>query len=160
MKPSTFTFITKHEKETKEFAKHLTRVLESGDVLALEGDLGAGKTVFAKGIAEGLGVCEPVNSPTFTIVKEYQGKIPFYHLDVYRLESVVDEPLGFEEYLYGEGICLVEWASRISDWLPDDAIEIQFLVMADTHRKIKLTTVLPRVINWCKDGWNHEDFSD
>lgn len=152
MKKLTYTAITQHERETKQLAQNLAQVLEPGDVLALEGDLGAGKTIFAKGIAKGLGIQEPIDSPTFTIVKEYQGKIPFYHLDVYRLESSI-EPLGFEEYLYGDGICLIEWASRISDWLPDDSIDIQLSVLADHSRKIEFTTLLPRVITWCKDGW-------
>lgn len=130
----------------------MAQALKAGDVLALEGDLGAGKTVFAKGLAEGLGIQATIDSPTFTIVKEYQGRIPFYHLDVYRLESA-DEALGFEEYLYGDGVCLIEWASRISDWLPDDSIDIRLTVLGDDRRQIDLATSLPRVIEWCKGGW-------
>lgn len=151
MKTLTFTFITKDEQETKKIARALSTVLRPGDVLALDGELGAGKTIFAKGIAEGLGVQEPIDSPTFTIVKEYAGKVPFYHLDVYRLEA--DEPLGLEEYLDGDGVCLVEWASRIADWLPEETIKIQLLVQHDQSRMIKLTTKEPRVMNWCKDGY-------
>lgn len=151
VKQSTFTFITKDEQETKQLAKSLAQILRGGDVLALDGELGAGKTVFAKGLAEGLGIKEPVDSPTFTIVKEYEGKLPFFHLDLYRLDS--SEPLGLEEYLDGEGICLIEWASRISDWLPDDAIRLQLSVLPDLTRKMELTTRLRRVIDWCKDGW-------
>lgn len=130
----------------------MAQALKAGDVLALEGDLGAGKTVFAKGLAEGLGIQATIDSPTFTIVKEYQGRIPFYHLDVYRLESA-DEALGFEEYLYGDGVCLIEWASRISDWLPDDSIDIRLTVLGNDRRQIDLATSLPRVIEWCKGGW-------
>lgn len=130
----------------------MAQALKAGDVLALEGDLGAGKTVFAKGLAEGLGIQATIDSPTFTIVKEYQGRIPFYHLDVYRLESA-DEALGFEEYLYGDGVCLIEWASRISDWLPDDSIDIRLTVLGNDRRQINLATSLPRVIEWCKGGW-------
>lgn len=151
MKTLTFTFITKDEQETKKIARALSTVLRPGDVLALDGELGAGKTIFAKGIAEGLGVQEPIDSPTFTIVKEYAGKVPFYHLDVYRLEA--DEPLGLEEYLDGDGVCLVEWASRIADWLPEETIKIQLSVQHDQSRMIKLTTKEPRVMNWCKDGY-------
>lgn len=150
LKKTTFSLISKHEQETKKIATSLALVLQPGDVLALDGELGAGKTVFAKGIAAGLGIEEPVDSPTFTIVKEYEGEIPFFHLDVYRLES--DEPLGLEEYLDGDGVCLVEWASRIAEWLPDDAIHIRLSVQPDQTRKIELTTCLARVIEWCKDG--------
>lgn len=152
MEKSTFSWITKHETETKSFARSIAQTLEVGDVLALEGDLGAGKTVFAKGLAEGLGIQVSIDSPTFTIVKEYQGRIPFYHLDVYRLESA-DEALGFEEYLYGDGVCLIEWASRISDWLPGDSIDIRLTVLEDDRRQIDIATSLPRVIEWCKGGW-------
>lgn len=149
MKKTTFTFITKHDRETKDFAKRFVDVLKPGDVLALEGDLGAGKTTFAKGLAEGLEISEPIDSPTFTIIKEYQGKIPFFHMDVYRLDSP-DEQLGLEEYFYGEGICLIEWASHIAEWLPKETIQIRVIVLANQHRHIEITTMLPRIIKWCE----------
>ena len=93
-------FVTKNEEETRQLGVRLAELLKPGDVLALEGDLGAGKTTFAQGIAKGLGVEEAVDSPTFTIIKEYHGRLPFYHMDVYRLESP-DEDLGWDEFFRG-----------------------------------------------------------
>lgn len=146
----TFTFFSKSESATRRFAKELVQILKPGDVLALEGDLGAGKTVFAQGLAEGLGIQEQVDSPTFTIVKEYPAPTPFYHMDVYRIESA-DEQLGLEEYFEGEGICLVEWASRIKEWLPEQTIDMTLEVLEDGTRQIQITTSLPYVMEWCQD---------
>lgn len=147
----TFTITTDHTTETKQFAYHLAQVLQPGDVLALEGDLGAGKTTFAQGFAAGLGIGEQIDSPTFTIIKEYHlSDTPFYHMDVYRINAT-DEQLGLEEYFDGEGICLVEWASRIEEWLPDETIRIVLTVLADGKREIQVTTSLSRVMKWCED---------
>ncbi|MBR1629772.1 MAG: tRNA (adenosine(37)-N6)-threonylcarbamoyltransferase complex ATPase subunit type 1 TsaE, partial [Lachnospiraceae bacterium] len=113
-------FETKSGAETYSLAKALAKEANPGEVFALIGDLGAGKTVFAKGFAAGLGIKEPVTSPTFTIVCEYEGgRIPLYHFDVYRLDDPEELfEIGFEEYLYGEGVCLIEWADRIWEELP------------------------------------------
>lgn len=130
-------WITQNEEETKQLAKNLVSFLKPGDVLALEGDLGAGKTVFAKGIAEALGILEPVDSPTFTIVKEYtDGKWPLYHMDVYRLSE--DEDIGLDEYFDQDGICLIEWASRIQSLLPERTLWFIFTVLENGERKIEL----------------------
>ena len=112
-------------EETFAEAKKLAEGLNPGDVICMYGDLGAGKTLFAQGIASGLGIDESVSSPTFTIVNEYMGRIPFYHFDVYRI-SDPDEmyEIGFDEYLFGEGVCLVEWAELIEDVLPDKYIKV------------------------------------
>lgn len=110
------------EKDTFEFGRRLGGQSAAGQIYLLHGDLGVGKTVFAKGFAEGLGISEPITSPTFTLIQEYDsGRLPFYHFDAYRIEDE-DEmyELGFEGYLFGEGVCLIEWASRISNILPDD----------------------------------------
>ena len=107
---------------TFEFAKKIGENLKSGDVLCLDGDLGVGKTVFTQGLAAGLGITEPVNSPTFTIVKEYtDGRLPLYHFDVYRITDP-DEMfnIGAEEYFFGEGVCVVEWADLIAELLPEN----------------------------------------
>lgn len=99
---------------------------KSGQVFCLSGDLGVGKTVFTQGFAKGLGVNEPVNSPTFTIVQEYEGdRMPFYHFDVYRI-SDIDEmyEIGIEDYLYGDGVCLIEWAELIKEILPSNRVNI------------------------------------
>ena len=99
---------------------------QPGDVYCLTGDLGVGKTVFTQGFAAGLGVREPVSSPTFTIVQEYEGeKMPFYHFDVYRIGDAEEmEEIGFEDYVYGQGVCLIEWANLIREILPEDFMGI------------------------------------
>lgn len=97
-----------------------------GEIYTLSGDLGTGKTVFAQGFAKGLGIEEAVNSPTFTIVSEYtEGRMPFYHFDVYRISNPEEMyEIGFEEYLYGQGVCLIEWAELIRDIIPEKTIDI------------------------------------
>lgn len=107
-------------EETFALGKQLAESVSPGDILTLTGDLGTGKTVFVKGFAEGLGIREPVTSPTFTILCEYTtGRFPLYHFDVYRIEDE-DEmyAVGLDEYVNGEGVCLIEWAEKISDMLP------------------------------------------
>lgn len=110
------------EKKTYELGVFLGESAAPGENYALTGDLGVGKTVFAKGVAKGLGVEETVNSPTFTIVQEYEdGRMPFYHFDLYRLGSPEElEEIGCEDFFYGEGLCLVEWAELFREMLPDE----------------------------------------
>ncbi|MBR6228286.1 MAG: tRNA (adenosine(37)-N6)-threonylcarbamoyltransferase complex ATPase subunit type 1 TsaE [Eubacterium sp.] len=113
------------EGETLALGERLGQKAEKGDIFLLEGDLGVGKTVLAKGVAAGLGITEPVTSPTFTIIHEYEGRLPLYHFDVYRIgdpDEMYD--IGFEEYLYGEGVCLIEWPSMVEELLPEKAIRI------------------------------------
>lgn len=115
-----------NETETRRFGLDLGREAKPGDVLALTGDLGVGKTTLTKAIAEGLGITDMITSPTFTIVKEYRsGRLPLYHFDVYRIGDP-DEmyELGYEEYFYGDGVCVIEWADIIEDFLPENAIKI------------------------------------
>lgn len=142
---------TESVEETKELAKRLSQLLQPGDVLALIGDLGAGKTTFAQGIGEGLLIDEPIDSPTFTIVKEYQGRMPFYHMDVYRLETAIDEELGWDEYFYGDGVTLVEWAQRIEPLLPEDTIWIRIQIQEGDQREIHLMSSSERVNPICKE---------
>lgn len=99
---------------------------QPGQVYALIGDLGVGKTVFTKGFAKGLGIEEPVSSPTFTILQIYEeGRLPLYHFDVYRIEEPEEmEEVGFDDYVYGDGVCLIEWAGRIEEILPEDTITV------------------------------------
>ena len=121
MNTETFT-----AEETFAFGKKLGENAKNGEVYTLSGELGVGKTVFAKGFAVGLGIDESVTSPTFTIINEYtSGKIPFYHFDIYRI-SDPDElyETGFEEYFYGDGVCLVEWAELAGDLIPANAKKI------------------------------------
>ena len=115
--------------ELKYIASRIAKYLFPGAFLALNGDLGSGKTTFSQGLAEGLGINEDISSPTFTIIKEYEnGRLPLYHMDVYRLERPEEmEDLGYEEYFYGEGICAVEWADNIRELWPEEYLEITFL---------------------------------
>ena len=117
---------TNSEKETWEFGKQLAESAKPGQVFSLIGDLGVGKTVLTKGMAAGLGISEPVNSPTFTILQVYEeGRLPFYHFDVYRIADLEEmDEIGYEDYFYGDGICLVEWANLIEELMPENTIRI------------------------------------
>ena len=112
---------TNSREETFLAGKSAGEKAKPGEIYALTGDLGAGKTVFAKGFAAGLGITEPVNSPTFTILQIYEGgRLPLYHFDVYRIEDEAEmEEVGLDEYLYGNGVCLIEWPERIAEILPE-----------------------------------------
>lgn len=124
--------VSNSAEETNLIGERLASLLEAGDVLTLEGDLGAGKTTFTKGIAKGLGVKRTVNSPTFTIVKEYEGRLPLYHMDVYRLEDS-DEDIGFDEYFNGNGVSVVEWAQFIEEYLPTNRLDIRIKYNGDSR---------------------------
>jgi len=125
---------TNSEDHTMKLAEKLASLLKPGDVITLEGDLGAGKTTFTKGIAQGLGVKRVVNSPTFTIIKEYSGELPLYHMDVYRLEDS-DEDIGFSDYFDSDGITVVECAHFIVDYLPSDYLNIN-ISYVDDHKRL------------------------
>ena len=118
--------ISNNPEETKNLAMEMAEKIPGGSVITLIGDLGVGKTVFAQGFAEGLGIEEPVSSPTFTIRKDYEeGRIPLYHFDAYRIGDVDEmEEIGYEDCFYGEGVSLVEWANLIEDILPDHYTKI------------------------------------
>lgn len=118
---------TTQPEETITIAKKLGRQLQAGDVLLLDGDLGAGKTTFTKGLAEGLDIKRYIKSPTFTLIREYpDGRIPLYHMDVYRLEETGASDLGLEEYFDGDGVSVIEWSQFIADELPSDYLTIHF----------------------------------
>lgn len=135
--------------ETRALGERLAGVLRPGDVVVLSGDLGAGKTVLAKGIAAGLGVTEPVVSPTFTIVREYEGDVPLQHLDVYRLDhlqEVID--LGLDELLDGHAVTVVEWGEAVTALLPADRLEVSLMLLPpesadDDTRVIRLQGLGP-----------------
>ena len=112
---------TRSPEETFQFGEKLGREAKPGQIYTLNGDLGTGKTVFTQGFAAGLGITEPVNSPTFTIVQIYEeGRMPFYHFDVYRIGDVEEmDEIGYEDCFYGEGVCLIEWAELIEEILPE-----------------------------------------
>lgn len=120
------TIFLKNEEETKQIGYKLGKLLNKGNVICLIGDLGAGKTTLTQSIAKALEVDDYITSPTFTIVNEYEGRIPLYHFDVYRVGSS-DEmyEIGFDEYIYGQGVCIIEWANLIEDILPQNYLYIQ-----------------------------------
>ena len=119
------TFISHSEAETIEWGEKLSRSLKPGDVVAFYGDLGSGKTRTVQGICQGLRCRDQVSSPTFTLINEYLGTLPVYHFDLYRINSDQEiYGLGYEEYLYGDGVCLIEWAERITSLLPENHIKI------------------------------------
>ena len=131
------------EKDTYDLGFSLAQQAAPGDILCLEGDLGAGKTVFAKGFGRGLGVEEPISSPTFTILHEYHsGRLPLYHFDAYRIDDP-DElyEIGCEEFFYGDGVCLIEWPSRAEELIPASAVRILIERTADGAPDTRLITV-------------------
>jgi len=133
------TQITKSKDETIKLGERIGKTLKPGSFIALIGELGSGKTTFVKGIAKGLGVKNSryVNSPSFVIIKEYKGKILLYHFDVYRLDSADDVAfIGADEYFYGSGICVVEWADKIKKLLPKQRIEVKIEILKNNSRKI------------------------
>lgn len=114
-------------EQTMALGQKLAQLLQPRDLILLDGDLGAGKTTFTKGLANGLGIKRPVKSPTFTIVREYQtGRIPLYHMDVYRLEDGGGEELGLEEYINGDGVVVIEWSEFVAAELPNEFLRIKF----------------------------------
>jgi len=131
--------ISKSTEETIGIGSKLAKSLKAGSVVALVGELGSGKTVLTKGIAKGLGVknVRYVNSPTFVIIKEYKGKLPLYHFDLYRLNksSLLDSE-NFEEYFYGDGVTVIEWADKIRKLLPPKYVEVRLSVAGENKRKI------------------------
>ncbi|MGY3749921.1 tRNA (adenosine(37)-N6)-threonylcarbamoyltransferase complex ATPase subunit type 1 TsaE [Vagococcus acidifermentans] len=134
--------IVQGEQETLSFGKKLGQFAQAGDVFILTGDLGAGKTTLTKGFAAGLGITQMIKSPTYTLIREYDtGRLPLYHMDVYRLSDGADE-LGLEEYFEGEGVCVVEWGELIRDMIDVPYIELTLQKIAgdDEQRAIKLTT--------------------
>ncbi len=132
------------EKDTWELGFSLGEKAGTGQIFTLIGDLGVGKTVFTKGLARGLGITEPVNSPTFTILQVYEeGRLPFYHFDVYRIGDVEEmDEIGYEDYFYGDGVCLIEWADLIEEILPEHYTQIQIekdLEKGFDYRRITVT---------------------
>lgn len=135
---------SRSEQATREFGKKLGQEALPGQVYTLIGDLGVGKTVVTQGLAEGLGITEPVNSPTFTIVQIYEeSRIPLYHFDVYRIGDAEEmEEIGYEDYFYGDGVCLIEWANLIEEILPEHYTEIRIekdLEQGFDYRRITVT---------------------
>jgi len=134
-------FYSNSEQDTLNIAAKFAKTLNSGDVVALFGDLGAGKTAFARGVAAALGANNDcISSPTFTLVNEYDGEMKVYHFDVYRLENVkLDELDWIDEYLFGDGVCLIEWAEYVLPVLPGNYIKVELERISENKRKIVIT---------------------
>ena len=132
--------ISSSVRQTQEIARRLASSLKPGDVVALAGNLGCGKTVFVKGLARGVGAKEKeVLSPTFVLLRQYQGKLALNHFDLYRLKDIRQlERIGYEEYFYGGGITAIEWADRIKQALPEEHLRIEFKVLSEKRRLIKI----------------------
>ena len=135
---------TRSPEETYELGRKIGLQARPGQVYTLTGDLGVGKTVFTQGVAAGLGITEPVSSPTFTIVQVYEeGRLPFYHFDVYRIGDIEEmEEIGYDDYFFGQGICLIEWANLIEEILPENLIKViieKDLEKGFDYRKITIT---------------------
>ena len=131
------------DKDTYNIGFELGKNAKKGQIFCLDGDLGVGKTVFTKGFAKGLGINEDISSPTFTIVLEYHdGNLPFYHFDVYRISDVYEmDEIGYEEYFFGDGVCLIEWATIIEEIIPNSAVKVQIkkdLEKGFDYRKITI----------------------
>ena len=136
--------VTTHcEEETEALGERLAKCLHAGAVVALYGDLGAGKTAFVRGMARGLDIRESVTSPTFTIVNEYPGDPALFHFDMYRLRSAEElYGIGWEDYLDRNGICVTEWSERIEEALPEDAVRVTIRRLSDTERSVAIEGML------------------
>lgn len=142
--------IVSSEQDTAELAVQLASWVKPGIVLALDGDLGAGKTTFSQFFAKAIGVKGIVNSPTFTIIKEYEGtELPFYHMDVYRLSLEEADELGLDDYFYGNGVTIVEWASLIEELLPPERLEMYIEHDGSGERRIRITGIGEQYAAWC-----------
>jgi tRNA threonylcarbamoyladenosine biosynthesis protein TsaE len=148
--PHMLDFVSHSATQTHRLGVRLGRLLRPGDVLLFAGEYGAGKTTFIQGIAEGLGVLGPVTSPSFTLIWEYRsaaehGATPFYHIDLYRIRSPEEAlALGLEDYLYGLGVCAVEWADRFLEVMPAERLHIHLAFLSETKRVVRITPTGPR----------------
>lgn len=149
-KEKKYDLQTQTVEQTRDLGEKIGTLLQAGDVLTLSGDLGAGKTSFTQGIAKGLGINRVVNSPTFTIIKEYEGRLPLHHMDVYRLENTMED-LGFDEYFYGEGVSVVEWPQMIEDFLPTERCDIVIIREGENERRFTFIPKGKRYIRLCEE---------
>jgi len=135
----TLDFISHSEAQTRRLGARLGELLTGGEVIALQGELGTGKTRWVQGVAQGLGVNVHATSPTFTLVNEYPGRLTLYHVDLYRIEQAAEAlAFGLEDYLYGDGVCIIEWAERVAEVLPPDCLWITLYHLDETKRRITM----------------------
>ena len=142
------TFTTSSAEETIELGKKIGKLLKKGDIIAMQGTLAAGKTTITKGIAKALGITDTITSPTFCLISEYQGTMPLYHMDVYRLDGTEDFiNLGTDDMLYGDGVSIIEWSEKIMDELPSNTIVLKITPQDDGKRLIEI------------DNWNNGEIN-
>jgi tRNA threonylcarbamoyladenosine biosynthesis protein TsaE len=148
LNPKRTSFPSRSPEETRELGYALGRLLGPGDVVCLFGELGSGKTCFVQGVAQGMEIRDqPVTSPSYTIVNEYQGRTPLFHIDLYRIGKVRNlRDLGFEEMFYGQGVTIVEWADRMADQLPDERMDIRIGWLAPSERNIVMEAFGSRAV--------------
>lgn len=133
--------------ETEQLGEIIGKVLEKGDIVCLTGDLGAGKTTMTKSIAKAIGVDDYVTSPSYTIINVYEGNLPFYHFDVYRINDVEElYEIGYEEYFFGDGVCVIEWAGMIEEIIPDDRIWVE--ITHGTENDERIITIDGKMDRW------------
>ncbi|MCE5168900.1 tRNA (adenosine(37)-N6)-threonylcarbamoyltransferase complex ATPase subunit type 1 TsaE [Paenibacillus profundus] len=147
-----FAFRSTSEADTERLAERLAARFQPGTVIGLDGDLGAGKTRFSQAVAKALGITEIVNSPTFTIIKEYEGvELPLYHMDVYRISMAEADELGLDDYFYGDGVSLVEWSSIITPILPPKYLHLFIQADGEHERIIRLTAYGEPYVTWVNE---------
>lgn len=146
----SYTITVQSPDQTEKLAIRLASLLQPQDLLTLEGDLGAGKTTFTKGLAKGLGIERTVNSPTFTILKQYEGRLNLNHFDVYRLENS-DEDIGFDELFAEEAVSVIEWAQFIQDYLPEERLDIVIRRVSEEGREVEFHPHGVRYENLCRE---------
>lgn len=149
----TVSILSKSESETLRLGEKLARHLRKGDILCLQGELGSGKTTLIKGIAKGLKIAsEKVTSPTFVLMNAYEGRLPLYHFDLYRLEEIHEiSSIGYEEFLYGNGIAVIEWAERLGALTPKEYLRVELKHQGENERSIKLSAVGERYYRIMKE---------
>jgi tRNA threonylcarbamoyladenosine biosynthesis protein TsaE len=148
--PEAYLFQSHREADTAWLAQQLALLFAAGTVLALDGDLGAGKTTFSQSVAKAIGVTAIVNSPTFTLIKEYAGtQFPLYHMDVYRISLAEADELGLDDYFYGDGVTIVEWASRVGELLPTERMDIFIAHQGEHERSFHFTPHGHVYESWC-----------
>ena len=147
---NTYKITTHSDEETIEVAQNIEAEKFPNMVICLNGDLGSGKTVFTKGFASAMAI-EEITSPTFNIIKEYNGELPLYHMDVYRTNGKVDD-LGLEEYFNKGGVTIIEWSEMIEDYLPDERLDITFKITGENNRVIVITPRGDKYINACEEA--------
>jgi len=140
--------ITKSEEETREIGRAIGKGLLPGDIICLIGELGSGKTTITQGIAQGVGVRSFVSSASFKLINEYEGRIPVYHFDLFRLDKLSEvEELGYREYFYNQGVTIIEWAEKIKPLWPEERIEIELKIVSENAREIRITNLMGREFN-------------